>query len=84
MSDGIKIAYRTEFPRVDRVLFIAAETGEVATVSVTNGSTGHIISSERFEDYNDAMNYYRGQFNSLKSAEEYETMKAAFNMLGIM
>ena len=84
MSDGIKIAYRTEFPRVDRVLFITAETGEVATVSVTNGSTGQIISSERFEDYNNAMNYYSEQFNNLKSAEEYETMKAAFNMPGIM
>lgn len=84
MSDGIKIAYRTEFPRVDRVLFIAAETGEVATVRVTNGSTGQVISSERFEDYSDAMNYYSRQINNLKSAEECETMKAAFNMLGIM
>lgn len=84
MSDGIKIAYRTEFPRVDRVLFIREETGEAATIIVTNGSTGKIISSRRFEDYNDAMNYYSGQFNNLKSAEEYEAMKAAFKMLGIM
>lgn len=84
MSDGIKNAYRTEFPRVDRVLFIRAETGEAVTVSITNGSTGKIISSKRFEDYNDAMNYYSGQFKNLKSAEEYETMKVAFKMLGLM
>lgn len=74
MSVGIKIDYRTEFTRVDRVLFITAETGEVATISVTNGSTGQIISSERFEDYNDAMNYYSRQFNILKSAEEHGIM----------
>jgi hypothetical protein len=84
MSDDIKIDYRTEFPRADRVLLIRAETEQAATVSVTNGSTGKIISSKRFEDYNDAMNYYSGQFINLKSVEEYETMKVAFKMLGIM
>lgn len=82
--DGIKIAYRTEFPRIGKVLFIRVTTGEVATVSVTNSSTGKIISSERFEDYNDVMNYYSGQINNLKSAEEYETMKVAFKTLGLM
>lgn len=81
MSDGIKIAYRTEFPRADRVLFIRAETGEAVTVSVTKSSTGQIISLKRFEDYNEAMNYYRGQFNNLKSAEEYETMLCALNCM---
>lgn len=82
--DGIKRAYRTEFPRIDKVLFIRVTTGEAVTVSVTNGSTGKIISSKRFEDHNDAMNYYSGQFSDLKSAEEYETMKVAFKMLGLM
>lgn len=82
--DGIKIAYRTEFPRINRVLFIGVTTGEDAIVSVTNGSTGKIISSKRFEDYNDALNYYSGQFNNLKSAEEYETMKVAFKMCGLI
>ena len=81
---ALKIAYHTEFPRIDKVLFIRVTTGEAATVSVTNGSTGKIISSKRFEDYNDAMNYYSGQFNNLKSAEDYEAMKVAFNMLGLM
>ena len=84
MSDGIKIAYRTEFPRADRVLCIRAETDEAATICVTKSSTGQIISSKRFEEYNEAMNYYSGQFRNLKSAEEYETMKVAFKMLGLM
>ena len=78
--DGIKIAYRTEFPRINRVLFIGAATGEDATVQVTDGSTGQIVSLKRFEDYNEAMNYYSGRFNILKSAEEYETMLCAFEM----
>lgn len=82
--DGIKIDYRTEFPRIGKVLVIRVTTGEVATVSVANGSTGQIISWKRFEDYNEAMNYYSGQFSNLKSAEEYETMKVAFNMFGLM
>lgn len=82
--DVMKIAYRIEFPRIGKVLFIRVTTGEATTVSVTNGSTGKIISSKRFEDYNDAMNYYSGQFNNLKSAEEYETMKVAFKMYGLM
>lgn len=82
--DGTKMGCRTEFPRIGKVLFVRCATGEAATVSVTNGSTGEIISSKRFEDYNDAMNYYSGQLNNLKSAEEYATMMVAFKMLGLM
>ena len=82
--DGIKIAYRTEFPRINRALFIEVTTGEDATVRVTDGSTGQIVSSKRFEDYNEAMNYYSERFNNLKSAEEYETMICAFKMLGLL
>lgn len=81
--DGIKLDYRTEFPRIGKVLVIRVTTGEVATVSVSNGSTGQIIRLKRFEDYNEAMNYYSGQFSNLKSAEEYEAMKVAFNMFGL-
>lgn len=82
--NGIKISYRTEFPRINRVLFIGALTGEAVTVRVTEGSTGEIVSSKRFEDYNEAMNYYSETFNNFKSAEEYETMLCAFEMFGLM
>lgn len=82
--DGIKIAYRTEFPRINRVLFIGAITGEAVTVRVTEGSTGEIVSSKRFEDYNEAMDYYSETFINFKSAEEYETMLCAFEMFGLM
>lgn len=82
--DDIKIAYRTEFPRCNRVLFIEATTGEDATVRVTEGSTGRIVSSKRFEDYNEALNYYSERFNNLKSAEEYETMLCALKMFGLI
>ena len=84
MSDDIKKVYRTEFPRVDRVLFIKAESNETAIVWVTNGSTGEIVRLECFEDYDEAMNYYSEQFNNLKSAEDYATFIAAFKMLGLM
>lgn len=82
MHDGIKIVYMTEFQRVDRVLFIKAETNKTAIVWVTNGSTGEIVRLKRFEDYGDAMNYYREQFSILKSAEEYDVMRAMIEMLG--
>lgn len=76
--DGIKISYRTEFPRINRVLFIGATIGEDVTVRVTEGSTGRLLVRSVFEDYNEAMNYYCERFNNLKSAEEYETMICAF------
>lgn len=82
--DDIKIGYRTEFPRINRVLFIGATTGEAVIVRVTEGSTGEIVSSKRFEDYNEAMDYYSETFNNFKSAEEYETMLCAFEMFGLM
>ena len=82
--NGIKIAYCTEFPRVGRVLFIGVETDKAAIVRVTDGSTGQIVRPKRFEDYNEAMNYYREQFSNLKGAEEYETMLCAFKMSGLM
>ena len=82
MHDGIKIVYMTEFQRVDRVLFIKAETNKTAIVWVTNGSTGEIVRLKRFKDYGDAMNYYREQFSILKSAEEYDVMRAMIEMLG--
>lgn len=81
---GIKIDYSTKFPRIDRVLLIRAETGEDATVRITQGITGQIVSSKRFEDYNEAMNYYSEKFNNLKSAEEYESMLCAFKKFGLM
>lgn len=79
--NGIKTAYRTEFPRVGRALFIEAETGKAAIVRVTNVSTGQIVRSKRFEDYNEAMNYYSAQFNNLKSAEEYEIMRTVIETM---
>lgn len=82
--DNVKIYYLTEFPRINRVLFIGSITGEDATVRVIEGSTGHIISSRAFYELQQGMNYYSEQFNNLKSAEEYETMNVAFKMLGLM
>lgn len=72
---GIKSVYRTEFPRVGRVLFAVVESDKAAIVLVTDGSTGQIISSKRFEDYNEAMDYYSEQFVTLKTGEEFEAMR---------
>ena len=80
MSDNIKICRRAEFPQVDRELFIKVETDKTVIVRVTNGSTGEIIRLKRFEDYDEAMNYYSEQFNKLKSAEEYPVMRAMIEM----
>lgn len=75
MSDSIKNVYITKFPRVDRELFIKAETNKTVIVRVTNGSTGEIVRLKRFEDYDEAMNYYSEQFINLKSAEEFDAMR---------
>ena len=84
MSDGIKINYRTEFPRIGRILAIEVTTGEVATIRVTNSVNGEMVCAKKFEDYNEAMQYYSERFNNFKSAEEYETMLCAFKMFGLM
>lgn len=81
MSDGIKINYRTEFPRIGRILAIEATTGEVATIRVTNSVNGEMVHMKKFEDYNEAMNYYTERFNKLKSAEEYEIMRTMIEWL---
>lgn len=72
---GIKSVYRTEFPRVGRVLVVIVESDKAAIVRVTDGSTGQIISSKRFEDYNETMDYYSEQFVTLKTVEEFEVMR---------
>lgn len=75
MSDAVETVYSAEFPRVDRVLSIRAETNKTIIVLVTNGSTGEIDRLKRFEDCDEAMNYYSEQFSKLKSAEEFDVMR---------
>lgn len=75
MSDDVETIYRAEFPRVDRVLFIRVKTNKAIIVWVTNGSTGEIVRLKRFEDYDEAMNYYSEQFSKFKSAEENDGMR---------
>lgn len=75
MSDAIETVYSTEFPRVDRVLSVRVKTNKTIIVWVTNGSTGEIIRLKRFEDYDEAMNYYSEQFSKFKSAEEDDVMR---------
>lgn len=36
---------------------------------------GEIVRLKRFEDYDEAMNYYNEEFNKLKTAEEYAAMR---------
>lgn len=76
MCDDVETVYSAEFPRVDRVLSIRAETNKTIIVWVTIGSTGEIVRLKRFEDCDEAMNYYSEQFRKLKSAEEYDMMRA--------
>lgn len=80
MCDGVKINYRTEFPRIGAVLVIEAQ-GEVATIRVTNSVNGEMMRMEKFEDFTEAMNYYSEQFSNLKSAEEFEVMRVMLEMV---
>lgn len=84
MSDNIKICYRTEFPRICRVLTVEAGFDEVAIITVSRSDNAKLLRLKKFTDYNEAMNYYSGLFNDLESAEEYETMVCAFEMLGLL
>lgn len=84
MSGNNKICYRTEFPRIGRVLTVDAGSNEVATITVSRSDNAKLLRLKKFTDYNEAMNYYSELFNNLKSAEEYETMACALKMLGLL
>lgn len=84
MSDGTKINYCTEFPRIGRVLVIEATAGEVATIRIINSVNGEMVCMKKFEDYNEAMRYYSEKFSNFEMAEEYEKMLCAFKMFGYM
>ena len=88
MSDSIKTTYRTEyrteFPRIGRVLSVEVGSDEVATIKISRSDNAKLLRLEKFSDYNEAMNYYSEQLNNLESAEEYETMRYAFKMLDSM
>ena len=85
MSDSIKTTYRTEyrteFPRIGRVLTVEVGYDEVATIKISRSDNAKLLRLKKFYGYNDAMNYYSEQLNNLESAEEYETMRYAFKML---
>lgn len=88
MSDSIKTPYRTEyrteFPRIGRVLTVEVGSMMDATIKISRSDNADLLILKKFSDYNDAMNYYSEQLNNLESAEEYETMRYAFKMLDSM
>lgn len=88
MSDSIKTTYRTvyrtEFPRIGRVLTVEVLSDEVAIIKISRSDNAKLLSLNKFSDYNDAMNYYIEQLRNLESEEEYETMRYAFKMLDSM
>lgn len=84
MSDSIKTTYRTEFPRIGRVLTVEVGYDEVATIKISRSDNAKLLLLKKFSDYNEAMNYYSEQLNNLESAEEYETMRYAFKILDSM
>lgn len=72
---GIKRIYRTEFPRIGRVLFVVVESDKAAIVRVTDVVSGRLLAQSVFEDYNETMDYYSEQFATLKTLEEFEAMR---------
>ena len=88
MSESIKTTYRTEyrteFPRIGRVLTVEIGSDDVATIKISRTDNAKLLRLKKFSDYNEAMNDYSEQLNNLESAEEYETMRYAFKMLDSM
>ena len=57
MSDSIKTTYRTEFPRIGRVLTVEVVCDDVATIKISRSDNAKLLSLKKFSDYNEAMNY---------------------------
>ncbi len=83
MGGNIKFCYRTEFPRIGRVLTVEVGLDEVVTITVSRSDNAKLLRLKKFTDYTEALNYYSETFNNFESAEEYETMICAFKMLGL-
>lgn len=77
----MKISYRADFTKISRTLVIDADFDGEAFVWVTDSDTSQLLSLEKFNDFDSAIDYYASQYVLLTNKEGAELMVDMFKSL---
>lgn len=77
----MKISYRADFTKISRTLVIDADFDGEAFVWVTDSDTSQLLSLEKFNDFDSAIDYYTSQYVLLAGKEGAELMVDMFKSL---
>lgn len=70
----MKISYRADFPKISRTLVIDADFDGEAFVWVIDSDTPQLLSLEKFNDWDSAIDYYTSQYVLLADKEGVELL----------
>ena len=77
----MKINYRADFTKISRTLVIDADFDGEAFVWVIDSDTSQLLSLEKFNDFDSAIDYYTSQYVLLANKEGAELMVDMFKSL---
>lgn len=77
----MKISYRADFTKISRTLVIDADFDGEAFVWVIDSDTSQLLSLEKFNDFDSAIDYYTSQYVLLTDKEGAELLVDMFKSL---
>ena len=77
----MKISYRADFTKISRTLVIDADFDGEAFVWVIDSDTSQLLSLEKFNDFDSAIDYYASQYVLLTDKEGEEMLVDMFKSL---
>lgn len=77
----MKINYRADFTKISRTLVIDADFDGEAFVWVIDSGTSQLLSLEKFNDFDSAIDYYTSQYVLLTDKEGAELLVDMFKSL---
>ena len=77
----MKINYRADFTKISRTLVIDADFDGEAFVWVIDSDTSQLLSLEKFNDFDSAIDYYTSQYVLLTNKEGAELLVDMFKSL---
>lgn len=77
----MKISYRADFPKISRTLVIDVDFDGEAFVWVIDSDTPQLLSLEKFNDWDSAIDYYASQYVLLADKEGVELLVDMFKSL---
>lgn len=77
----MKISNRADFPKISRTLVIDADFDGEAFVWVMDSDTAQLLSLEKFNDWDSAIDYYAAQYVLFADKEGVELLVDMFKSL---